>query len=257
MEAQEKPKVAFFSFTCCEGCQLMVLSCERELPDILSQIKIVNFREAMTEKSNDYDIAFVEGSISRKDEIRKLKKIRKQAKVLVALGACSSTGGLNCLKNRYPMEEVKEKVYGKKAARSFKLIDTIPARPVDAVVDVDYYLHGCPISKKEFLSFLTALLMGKKPEVANYPVCVDCKLAGNICVFEKGMTCMGPVSRAGCDAICVTYGTWCWGCRGTVDNPNIDSHEETLERYGLTAEAVIRKFALYGQCKTGKKCPLP
>src|SRR3989304_3777942 len=97
MEAQEKPKVAFFSFTCCEGCQLMVLSCERELPDILNHIKIVNFREAMTEKSDDYDIAFVEGSISRKDEIRKLKKIRKTAKVVVALGACSATVHVNSL----------------------------------------------------------------------------------------------------------------------------------------------------------------
>ncbi|MBW7957736.1 MAG: NADH:ubiquinone oxidoreductase [Deltaproteobacteria bacterium] len=254
MESQEKPSVAFFSFTCCEGCQLMVLSCEKELPDILKHIKIVNFREAMTEKSDDYDIAFVEGSISRRDEIRKIKKIRKQAKVVVALGACSSTGGLNCLKNRYPMEEVKEAVYGKKAAESYKLIDTIPARPIDEVVPVDYYLHGCPISKKEFLSFLTALLMGKKPDIVNHPVCVDCKMAGNICVFEKGGHCLGPVSRGGCDSICVTYGTWCWGCRGPVDNPNTDSHRETLERYGLTAEAVAKKFALYGECGSGRKC---
>lgn len=254
MESQEKSRVAFFSFTCCEGCQLMVLSCEKELPEILKHIKIVNFREAMTEKSDDYDIAFVEGSISRRDEIRKIKKIRKQAKVVVALGACSSTGGLNCLKNRYQMEEVKEAVYGKKAAAHYKLIDTIPARPIDDVVEVDYYLHGCPISKKEFLSFLTALLMGKNPDIVNHPVCVDCKMAGNICVFEKGGHCLGPVSRGGCDAICVTYGTWCWGCRGPVDNPNIDSHRETLERYGLTAEAVISRFALYGQCRQGKKC---
>lgn len=254
MGTKEKPKVAFFSFTCCEGCQLMVLSCEKELPDILNHVRIVNFREAMTEKSDDYDIAFVEGSISRKDEIRKLKKIRKNAKVVVALGACSATGGLNCLKNRFPMEEVKEKVYGKKAAREYALVDTIPARPIDAVIDVDYYIHGCPIPKKEFLSFLTALLMGKKPEQPNRPVCVECKMAGNICVFEKGLSCLGPVSRAGCDAICVTYGTWCWGCRGMVDNPNTDAHEETLRRYGLTVESVTKKFGLYGTCGRGRKC---
>src|SRR3990170_279458 len=172
MEAQEKPKVAFFSFTCCEGCQLMVLSCERELPDILNHVKIVNFREAMTEKSDDYDIAFVEGSISRKDEIRKLRKIRKQAKIVVALGACSSTGGLNCLKNRWPMEEVKEEVYGKDALRS-ELFATLPTRAIDEIIPVDYYLHGCPISKKEFLQLATSLLLGKRPEITNHPVCVD------------------------------------------------------------------------------------
>src|SRR3972149_9921600 len=103
MVIKEKPRVAFFSFTCCEGCQLMVLSCERELPDILNHVKIVNFREAMTEKSDDYDIAFVEGSISRKDATRKLRKIRKQARILIALGACSSTGGRNCPQNPPPL----------------------------------------------------------------------------------------------------------------------------------------------------------
>lgn len=249
MQEDLRPKAAFFSFTCCEGCQLAVLSCEEELPDILNLIKIVNFREAMTEQGDDYDIAFVEGSISKKEEIKKLKKIRKQAKIIVALGACSSTGGLNCLKNRFPMEEVKELVYGEKAAKEYPLVDTIPAMPIDSVIKVDYYLHGCPISKKEFLSVFTALVMGKNPEIPNHPVCVECKMAGNICVFEKGMQCMGPVTRAGCDAICVTYGCVCWGCRGPVDNPNENSHEETLKRYGLTVESVVKKFSLYGNWK--------
>lgn len=245
----EKPKAAFFSFTCCEGCQLAVLSCEKELPDILSFVNIVNFREAMTGKSNDYDIAFVEGSISKKEEIKKLKGIRKKAKVLVALGACSSTGGLNCLKNRFPMEEVKKIVYGKDASR-YPILDTIPVMPIDTIVKVDYYIHGCPIPKKEFLSVLTSLLLGKKPEIPNHPVCVDCKLAGNICVFEKGMRCLGPVTRAGCDAVCVTYGTYCWGCRGFVDNPNTQAHSETLKRYGLTVDGVIKMLDLYGRCRT-------
>lgn len=230
----------------------MVLSCEKELPDILSLVKIVNFREAMTEKADNYDIAFVEGSISRKDEIKKLKKIRKNAKVVVALGACSSTGGLNCLKNQYSMEEVKTKVYGKKAAAEYSIVDTIAARPIDAVIKVDYYIHGCPIPKKEFLKVFTSLLLGKVPEIPNQPVCVECKMAGNICVFEKGISCLGPVTRAGCDAICVTYGTYCWGCRGPVDNPNTQSHEETLKRYGLSVDAVLKKFALYGNCKLKK-----
>ncbi len=241
-----KPKAAFFSFTCCEGCQLTMLSCEDELPDILGLVNIVNFREAMSERSDDYDIAFVEGSISRKQEIAKLRKIRRKAKVVVAFGACSATGGLNCLKNRFPMEEVKEAVYGREAGKH-EAFDTIPARPIDAVIKVDYYIHGCPIPKKEFLSVFTDLLLGKTPVISNNPVCSDCKLAGNICVFEKGRQCLGPVTRAGCDAICVTYGGVCWGCRGLVDDPNTQAHEETLKRYGLTTESVMQKFDLYGR----------
>ncbi len=247
MKKDSRPKVAFFSFTCCEGCQLTVLSCEKELPDILSLVNIVNFREAMTHRGTDYDIAFVEGSVSRPHEINELKEIRKKAKVVVALGACSATGGLNCLKNRFQMKEVQEIVYGEGAAEN-KALETIPVRPIDAVIKVDFYIHGCPIPKKEFLSVFTDLMLGKKPVIANYPVCTDCKMAGNVCVFEKGMPCLGPVTRAGCEAVCVTYGAVCWGCRGFVDNPNNQAHEETLKRYGLTVEDVIRQFDLYGRC---------
>lgn len=240
-----KPKAAFFSFTCCEGCQLMILSCEDELPSILEHIEIVNFREAMTERSEDYQIAFIEGSISRKEEIKKVKLIREKAKVVVALGACSSTGGLNCLKNRFPMEYVRKEVYGKDGLK-FKAFETMPARPIDSIIPVDYYIHGCPISKKEFLSVLTSLLMESIPRIVNHPVCVDCKIAGNICVFEKGKTCLGPVTRGGCDAVCITYGCVCWGCRGLVDDPNTSAHKETLGRHGLTADDVMRSFTLYG-----------
>jgi coenzyme F420-reducing hydrogenase gamma subunit len=251
MQEKEKPRVAFFSFTSCEGCQLMVLSCEDELPDIFSQVNIVYFREAMSRKSDEYDIAFIEGSVSTKKEARELKHIRKNARVVVSLGACSSTGGLNCLKNRFPMDELKERVYGREA-KKLHTFDTLPVRPVDEVIHVDYYTQGCPISKREFLSVLSALVMGKVPAIPNHPVCVECKMAGNICVFEKGMTCLGPITRAGCDAVCVTYGCICWGCRGLVDNPNITAHEETLKRYGLSAVEVARSLDLYGMCKTGK-----
>ena len=252
-----RPKAAFFSFTCCEGCQLAVLSCEDELPAILSSLDIVYFREAMTSMHEDYAIAFVEGSVTTPGEIKKLKHIREKAKTVIALGACSSTGGLNCLKNRFPMDFVKKTVYGKYAVKYKKTFQSLPVRPVDSVIKVDYYLHGCPISKAEFLSVFAALVMGNIPRIPNYPVCVDCKMAGNICVFEKGMTCLGPVTRAGCAAICVTYGCICWGCRGLVDNPNVSAHEETLKRYGLTAQSVLKSFELYGNCGMDKSIVRP
>jgi len=236
-----KPRLAFFDFTGCEGCQLEAINFEHELLDILNAAEIVNFREAMTERSDDYDIAFIDGAISTTSDIERIKKIRDKAKILVAIGACATIGGVNCLKNFYPMEEVKRIVYGDCA----DYYETIPARPVNAVVTVDYYVRGCPMIRSEFLKVVKALLLGKKPEIPSYPVCVDCKMAGNICVFEKGKTCVGPVTRAGCNALCVTNGQICWGCRGLVDDPNADSEKEILQKHGLTPEAIIAKFRMF------------
>jgi len=237
-----KPKVAFFDFTSCEGWQLDILNLEgQELLDLLNAVDVVNFREVKTEREDNYDIAFIEGSISREAEISRLQKIRNQAKVVIALGACACIGGVNCLKNHLSMDEALRMVYGKDA----KNYDTIPSRPVHAVVPVDYYVRGCPATSAEFLKVVKALILGKKPEIPNYPVCVECKMAGNVCVFERGMTCLGPVVRAGCGAICVTSGQHCWGCRGLVDEPNIDSEKDILQKYGLTVEQVVEKFKIY------------
>ena len=237
-----KPKVAFFDFTSCEGCQLDVLNLDGgEVIDLLNAVDIVNFREVKTEREDNYDVAFIEGSITRESEIPRLQKIRNQAKVLVALGACACIGGINCLKNHLPMEDALRIVYGK----DVKYYDTIPARPVNAVVSVDYYVRGCPINTAELLKVIKALLLDKKPDIPNYPVCVECKMAGNICVFERGMTCLGPVTRAGCNAICVTSGRFCWGCRGLVNDPNIDSEKDILKKYGLTLEQVVDRFKIY------------
>ncbi len=237
-----KPKVAFFDFTSCEGCQLDVLNLDgEELLDLVNTVDIVNFREVKTEREDSYDVAFIEGSISRESEIPRLQQIREQAKVIVALGACAGIGGINCLKNHLPMEEALQIVYGKDA----KYYDTIPARPINAVVTVDYYVRGCPVSTAELLKVVKALLLGKKPEIPNYPVCVECKMASNVCVFERGMTCLGPVTRAGCNAICINSGRHCWGCRGLVDDPNINSEKDILQKYGLTVEQVIERFKIY------------
>ncbi len=237
-----KPKVAFFDFSSCEGCQLEVINLTGpEVVDLIGAVDIVNFREAMTERADDYDIAFVEGSITRESEIPRLQKIRNQAKILIALGACASIGGVNCLKNHLPMEEALRIVYGKDA----HYYDTIPARPINAVVPVDYYVRGCPALTSEVLKVTKALLLGKKPEIPNYPVCVECKMAGNVWAFERAMFCLGPVTRAGCSAVCVTSGRYCWGCRGLVDDPNIDSEKEILKKHGLTVEQAVEKFKIY------------
>ncbi len=237
----EKPRVAFFDFASCEGCQLQVINLEEDLLKVLEAVDVVTFREAMKEQSDDYDIAFVEGSITRRSDEERLNTIRRNAKVLIALGSCATLGGINCLKNFHEQEYVKKLVYGDKASS----YETYPSRPLKAVVPVDFEIHGCPINRDEFAMVLKALLLGKKPEIPNFPVCVECKMAENICVFERGMTCMGPVTRAGCGACCVTEGSFCWGCRGLVDDPNANSQREVLATHGLSVQDILGKFRLY------------
>ncbi len=236
-----KPRVAFFSFSSCEGCQLVVLSIEEQLLELAELIDIVSFREAMSEKSDNFDIAFVEGSITMTSEIKRLETIRETAKIVIALGACATIGGVNSLKNQYEMKDVKDIVYGKMASD----IDTIPTRPIDAVIKIDYLIHGCPIDKREFIEVTKAILLGKTPRIPNYPVCVECQMKENICLFEKGMVCMGPVTRAGCDAICPTYNDGCIGCRGLIDDPNLSSHKNLLNEHGLTVDEAISQYMLF------------
>ena len=244
-----KPRVAFFDFAGCEGDQLQVANLEEELLTLLGQVEVVSFREVMKEHSDNYDIAFIEGSCTRLQDEDRLRQIRKNAKIVVAIGSCATIGGINCIRNYKDLEEVRKTVYSDKA----KLFDTYTARPIDAVIYVDAYVHGCPITRDEFLQVVKSLLLGKKPEIPNYPVCVECKKNENICAFERDQYCVGTVTRAGCNSCCVNEGTICWGCRGLVDNPNKNAHQEVLVKYGLTVDDAIDKFKLYFGWQESKK----
>ncbi|MDP2157881.1 MAG: NADH:ubiquinone oxidoreductase, partial [Nitrospirota bacterium] len=181
-----KPRVAFFDLSYCEGFQLQILNNEATLLDFLSLVQIVNFREAMTEKSDDYDIAFVEGSVTRKDEVERLKNIRQNAKVLVALGSCACFGGVNQLKNRFDLAWVKREVYGNSP------IDTDNAQPLEDFVPIDLRIYGCPVRKEEVEKIVTNLVINKEIHHPRYPVCMECKANENICLFDLGEPCLGP-----------------------------------------------------------------
>jgi coenzyme F420-reducing hydrogenase gamma subunit len=241
MSQNGKPKVAFFDFTSCEGCQLTVLDSLQDHPELLKAVDIVQFREAMSEKGEDYLVAFVEGSCTRASDEDRLRKIRAQASVVVALGSCAHLGGVNTLKALHPLEEVRRYVYGDKAG----WYETYEARPIEAVVPVDYFIPGCPIDRDEFLATVKALLLGRKPPIPDYPVCVECKLKENVCLFTLGKVCMGPVTRAGCKAICPTYGQSCEACRGFISNPNDASMREMLANHGLTPDEITTKYTMF------------
>ena len=244
-----KPKVAFFDFAGCEGDQLQVANLEEDILTLIGQVDVVSFREVMKEHSDNYDIAFIEGSCTRLEDEDRLRQIRSNAKLVVAIGSCATIGGINSLKNYQDSEDVKRTVYSDKA----KLFDTYAARPIDAVIPVDAYVHGCPMTREEFLHVVKSLLLGKKPEIPNYPVCVECKKNENVCAFERGQFCVGTVTRAGCNSCCVNEGTICWGCRGLVDNPNENAQKEVLIKYRLTVDGAINKFKLYFGWQERKK----
>ena len=239
-----KPRVAIFDFACCEGCQLQIVNLEEEILDLLGGADVVEWREAMSEQSRDYDIAIIEGSITRAEDEERLWMIRGRAKILVALGACATIGGVNKLKNNFNLDEVKKCVYGKNA--SMPHLETSLTRAIDEVVKVDYKIHGCPIDKKEFTYVIRCLLMGKKPEIPQYPVCVECKAKGNPCLWDYEQVCLGPIIRAGCGARCPSSGFRCFGCRGYVDAPNVTAAKDVIEKYGLKVEDLKSKMVLFG-----------
>lgn len=238
-----KPKLAIFDFACCEGCQLQIVNLEEGILDLLDVVEPVEWREAMSEQSDTYDIALIEGSITRPEDEERVKKIRETASVVVAIGACATMGGVNKLKNSFEMHDVKSCVYGD--AAEMPHLDTMPTKAVSEVIKVDFQVHGCPMSKTEFTYIVRCLALGKTPVIPTYPVCVECKRNENVCRYEHNEVCLGPVTRAGCGAKCPTVGAWCFGCRGLVDDPNVDAAKDVMEQYGKTMEDLQDRLELF------------
>lgn len=239
-----KPRVGIFDFSCCEGCQLQIVNLEKELLELIDAVDVVEWREAISNQSNEYDIAIVEGSITRASDEERLQTIRSTAKILVALGACATIGGVNKLKNNFELQDIKKCVYGKDA--DMPHLDSSPTKAIDEVVKVDHKIHGCPIDGGEFKYVMRSLLMGKTPEIPEYPVCVECKAKGNLCLWDYGQVCLGPIIRAGCGARCPSSGFRCFGCRGYIDDPNVNAAMDVIERYGLTVKELKSKMVLFG-----------
>lgn len=240
-----KPRVAFFDFSSCEGCQLQIADLEEEILDLIKIVDVVSFREVMKEHSDDYDIAIVEGSIMRPMDEHRLRKIRSKSKILIALGACATIGGVNKIRNQWPVEKVIKDVYKDADIKDNEFFNVFHTKAVNEVVPVDYYIHGCPINREEFKHVITSIALGKKPNIPNYPVCVECKKKENVCLFELGKFCIGPITRAGCGAICPSNGSPCDGCRGILSKPDVECVMELLERYDLTYEEMKSRCTIY------------
>jgi coenzyme F420-reducing hydrogenase gamma subunit len=239
-----KPKVAFFDFTCCEGCQIEFTNYgDAAFLELIKHVDVVEFREAMSEKTTEpIDIALVEGSFSREADRARLESIRERAAVVIAYGQCAASGGINALKNH--QDDYKQYVYGDDAGQPH--LDSQDALPISAAIKVDYSAYGCPVNKYEVLQIVFHLLHGKAPVIPNYPVCVECKRRESVCRFAEGDHCMGMVARAGCGAPCPAYGVPCEACRGFVDHPNVPALERVLvQRAGFSQKRAVEKALMF------------
>jgi coenzyme F420-reducing hydrogenase gamma subunit len=235
-----RPRVAVFDFTCCEGCELQLANKEETLVDFLGAIEIANFREISSDRSDDYEIAFIEGCVSRSDELERLLRIRGRARLLVALGSCACFGGVNKLKNAFRLNEANREVYGDEPK------ETMPARSVSDVVPVDLQIPGCPVSKDEVERIVQHLIWDVPFQFPAYPVCLECKQRFTVCVFDQGQLCLGPITRAGCAAPCPAGGLGCWGCRGPAEEPNVEEFLAIARQHGYGVQEIKERLELFG-----------
>ena len=212
------PKLAVWKFASCDGCQLSLLDCEDELLAVADAVQIANFPEASRAVvRGPYDLSLVEGSITTPHDLQRIQEIRKQSKYLITIGACATAGGIQALRNFRNVQEFMSVVYAHP-----EYIDTLPtSTPIADHVFVDFELRGCPINKQQLLEVLNAFLHHRKPNIPTHSVCAECKMRGTPCVMvTRGLACLGPVTQAGCGALCPAYRRACFGCFGPKENPN-------------------------------------
>ncbi len=235
-----KPKIAVFKFASCDGCQLSLLDAEDELLLIAGAVEIANFPEASRRVlKGPYDIGLVEGSITTPHDVGRIRDIRKQCKVLITIGACATAGGIQALRNWKDVKDFARIVYP-----SPEHIDALDrSMPIGSYVHVDFELRGCPINKHQLVEVLNAFLNKRKPTILTHSVCIECKLRGTMCVLVAHETpCLGPVTQAGCGAICPSYKRGCYGCFGPMENPNTASLTVRLKECGESRHDIMLAF---------------
>jgi coenzyme F420-reducing hydrogenase gamma subunit len=237
------PSLAVWKFASCDGCQLTLLDCEDELLTLAGQVQIATFLEASSAVvGGPYDVSLVEGSITTPTDERRIREIREQSEILVTIGACATAGGIQALRNFADVAEFASVVY---AHRDY--IETLATSTAVAEhVKVDYQLQGCPIDRGQLLDTLAALLIGRKPRLPAKTVCTECKLRGVTCVIvAESIPCLGPVTHAGCGALCPSYHRGCYGCFGPAATPNTAALVPLLRRDGLSNDDVDRVFSTF------------
>lgn len=243
MAAIRKPKLAVWKFSSCDGCQLTLLDCEDELLAVAGAIEIAYFPEATRAVvEGPYDVSLVEGSITTAHDAERIKAVRKQSKAVITIGACATAGGIQALRNFADVAAFTAIVY----ARPDFISTLATSTPIAAHVPVDFELRGCPIDKRQLLEVLSAFLAVRQPVTPAHSTCIECKLAGNVCVMvAHGTPCLGPVTHAGCGALCPTYNRGCYGCFGPMETPNTEHLSAQLATLGMDKQALSRVYRTF------------
>jgi len=238
--AKRKPKLAVWKFSSCDGCQLSLLDCEDQLLAVADAVEIANFPEASRAVvKGPYDLSLVEGSITTPHDAERIHGIRRASKFLVTIGACATAGGIQALRNFKDVNEFISIVYARP-----DYIETLKkSTPITDHVFVDFELRGCPINKHQLVEVFSAYLNGRKPNTPPHSVCIECKQRGTVCVMvAQGMPCLGPVTQAGCGALCPAYARACFGCFGPKETPNTPALSEWWQKMGVGDRELVRAF---------------
>ena len=243
MAVSHRPRLAVWKFASCDGCQLSVLDLEDELLALADKVEIANFREASSAVvDGPYDLSLVEGSVTTPEDARRIKEVRAESRVLVTIGACATAGGIQALRNFADVDDFRRAVYARP-----EYIETLStSTPIADHVPVDFELRGCPISKYQLLEVVGAFLQGRAPNTPNESVCIECKRRGTVCVLvAHGTPCLGPVTQAGCGAICPAFDRGCYGCFGPQGSPNLPSLSARLRGLGMSPPEIRRIFRTF------------
>ena len=238
-----RPKLAVWKFASCDGCQLSILDCEEELLALAAEVDIAYFLEASSAVvEGPYDLSIVEGSMTTPHDVQRIHEIRGQSRFLVPIGACATAGGIQALRNFSDVRDFMAAVYA-----SPEYIDTLTtSTPVVEHVRVDFELQGCPPSKEQLIEVIRAFATGVKPRIPSESVCMECKRRGNVCVLvAHGTPCLGPVTHAGCGALCPTYHRGCYGCFGPMETPNMQALSGRLRGLGDSDADLIRRYRMF------------
>jgi coenzyme F420-reducing hydrogenase gamma subunit len=241
--ATRKPKLAVWKFASCDGCQLSLLDCEDELLALAGEIEIAHFLEASSATvRGPYDLSLVEGSVTTAEDSERIREVRRVSRKLVTIGACATAGGIQALRNLADVDDFLSVVYA-----SPEYVSTLEtSTPISAHVKVDFELHGCPIDKRQLLEVISAFVYGRRPQIASTSVCTECKRRGNVCVMvAHGTPCLGPVTHAGCGALCPSYNRGCYGCFGPMETPNTFALTRELRVLGMDERGIDRAFRTF------------
>ncbi|WP_435099590.1 oxidoreductase [Arhodomonas sp. AD133] len=238
-----KPRLAVWKFASCDGCQLSLLDCEDELMAVAERVEIAYFQEVTRGRIRGvYDLSLVEGSITTAHDAERIREVRRRSRTLVTIGACATAGGIQALRNFADVEGFVAAVYARPEyiatlARSTAIADHVP---------VDFELRGCPVDKRQLLEVVSAFTAGRRPAVRSHSVCIECKRRGNICVMTAhGTPCLGPVTHAGCGALCPTYHRGCYGCFGPMESPNSAALSDWLAGLGVDRTDLCRVYRTF------------